>query len=96
MGVFAAFLSLLYAAIIVVKTLILGLDVPGYASLITVVLFMGGIQLISLGIIGEYIARVFLETKQRPIYTIDDARSFRVADLNRTFETEWSAASLAG
>jgi glycosyltransferase involved in cell wall biosynthesis len=75
-GALIAFLSFLYALVIVAKTLILGLDVPGYASLITVVLFMGGVQLISLGIIGEYIARIFLETKQRPIYTIDYSRSF--------------------
>jgi glycosyltransferase involved in cell wall biosynthesis len=74
-GAIIASLSFLYALIIVGKTLVFGLGVPGYASLITVVLFMGGIQLISLGIIGEYIARIFLETKQRPIYTIDYSRS---------------------
>jgi polyisoprenyl-phosphate glycosyltransferase len=74
-GAVMASLSLLYAFVIVAKTLIFGLDVPGYASLITIVLFMGGVQLISLGIIGEYIARIFLETKQRPIYTIDYSRS---------------------
>ena len=67
--------SFLYAIFTVAKTIILGLDVPGYASLITVILFMSGVQLLSLGIIGEYVARVFLETKQRPIYTIDHSRS---------------------
>lgn len=74
-GALIAFCSLLYALEIVVTTLIFGFDVPGYASLITAILFMGGVQLISLGIIGEYIARIFLETKQRPIYTIDHSRS---------------------
>ena len=74
-GALIAGVSLLYALWIVATTLILGLDVPGYASLITAVLFMGGVELISLGIIGEYIARIFLETKQRPIYTIDHSRS---------------------
>ena len=74
-GALIAGLSLIYALWIVATTLIFGLDVPGYASLITAILFMGGIQLISLGIIGEYIARIFLETKQRPIYTIDPSRS---------------------
>jgi polyisoprenyl-phosphate glycosyltransferase len=74
-GALIASVSLLYALWIVATTLILGLDVPGYASLITAILFMGGIQLISLGILGEYIARIFLETKQRPIYTIDHSRS---------------------
>ena len=74
-GALIAFFSLLYAVVIVVTTMISRLDVPGYASLITAILFMGGVQLISLGIIGEYIARIFLETKQRPIYTIDLSRS---------------------
>jgi len=74
-GAAIASLSFLYALVIVAKTLILGLDVPGYASLITVVLFLAGVQLISLGIIGEYIARIFLETKQRPIYTVDYSKS---------------------
>jgi glycosyltransferase involved in cell wall biosynthesis len=74
-GAFIASVSFLYALFTVAKTLIFGLDVPGYASLITVVLFMAGVQLISLGIIGEYVARIFVETKQRPIYTIDQSRS---------------------
>ena len=78
-GALIAGLSFLYALWIVATTLILGLDVPGYASLITAILFMGGIQLISLGILGEYIARIFLETKQRPIYTIDHSRSLTSA-----------------
>ena len=74
-GAILATFSLIYAVVIVTKTLFLGVDVPGYASVITVVLFMGGVQLISLGLIGEYVARIFLETKQRPIYTIDPSRS---------------------
>jgi polyisoprenyl-phosphate glycosyltransferase len=82
-GAFIASASFLYALFIVAKTLIFGLDVPGYASLISIVLFLSGIQLISLGIIGEYVARIFVETKQRPIYTIDQSRSlnFEGSDL---------------
>jgi len=57
---------------IILKTLIYGKDTPGYASLIVVVLFMGGMQLISLGIIGEYIARIYTESKKRPLYIIDE------------------------
>jgi glycosyltransferase involved in cell wall biosynthesis len=74
-GALIAGLSFLYAVFIIMMTMIFGTEVPGYASIITIILFMGGIQLISLGILGEYIARIFLETKQRPIYTIDHSRS---------------------
>ena len=54
------------------KTMIHGIDVPGYASLVCIVLLLGGIQLISLGIIGEYLGRVFIEVKNRPLYFIDE------------------------
>jgi glycosyltransferase involved in cell wall biosynthesis len=70
-GTLIASASLLYALWIIASTPIFGLDVSGYATPITAIRFMGGVQLISLGIIGEYIARIFLETKQRPIYTVD-------------------------
>ena len=70
-GVIISFLAFLYASYIVVRTLVLGIDLPGYASLLSVVLFLGGIQLISLGIIGEYLGRLFLESKQRPVYVVE-------------------------
>jgi glycosyltransferase involved in cell wall biosynthesis len=92
-GALIASVSLLYALWIVATTLILGLDVPGYASLITAILFMGGVQLISLGIIGEYIARIFLETKERPIYIVDHSRS---AMERRPPSTRQSPAARAG
>lgn len=60
-----------YGIFIIGKTLILGRDMPGYASLMTVILFLGGIQLMSIGIIGEYIGRIVIESKARPIYVID-------------------------
>jgi glycosyltransferase involved in cell wall biosynthesis len=60
--------SLLYALYLVVRTLFYGRDVPGYASLMVAILFMGGIQLLSLGIIGEYVGRIYNETKRRPLY----------------------------
>ncbi|MGX5202335.1 glycosyltransferase family 2 protein [Aliikangiella sp. IMCC44632] len=71
LGGIISFISFLYGAFIIFKTLILGVDVPGYASLLTVVLFLGGIQLLGLGIIAEYVGRIYIETKQRPIYIID-------------------------
>jgi hypothetical protein len=70
-GAFVSLAAFLYAIFIILRTLILGIDLPGYASLLTVVLFLGGIQLLSLGVIGEYLGRLFVEAKQRPIYIIE-------------------------
>lgn len=72
-GLGVATSSFLYAFFIVSKTLIFGIDVPGYASLIVVILFLGGINLIGIGIIGEYIGRTYEESKSRPLYIIQDA-----------------------
>ncbi len=71
-GVVIAFLSFIYASIIIIRTAIMGVDVPGYASLLVVVLFFGSVQLISVGVLGEYIARLFAEVKRRPIYLVDE------------------------
>lgn len=69
-GVFISMLSFLYAALIVLRTLLFGIDLPGYASLIVAVLFLGGIQLIGIGVLGEYIGRIYIDVKQRPHYFI--------------------------
>ncbi len=70
-GVAIAAIAVLYALFIVTRVLILGIDTPGYASLLIAVLLMGAIQLLSLGIIGEYLGRLFLEVKSRPIYVVE-------------------------
>jgi glycosyltransferase involved in cell wall biosynthesis len=70
-GAVISILSFFYASFIIIRVIILGVDLPGYPSLLTVVLFLGGIQLLSLGIIGEYLSRLFVETKARPIYIVD-------------------------
>lgn len=70
-GLFAV-VSFGYMIFIAIRTLVYGIDVPGYASLICVMLLLGGIQLISLGVIGEYLGRVFIEVKDRPLYFIDE------------------------
>ena len=70
LGLFGAFLAFLYASFIIVRTLIFGIVLPGYASLLVVVLFFGSLQLISLGILGEYIGRIYFETKNRPLYIV--------------------------
>lgn len=71
-GALISSIAFFYGIYIITKTLILGVDQPGYASLMTVILFLGGIQLISLGVIGEYIARIYKETKNRPLYVINE------------------------
>ncbi|WP_050477502.1 glycosyltransferase family 2 protein [Herbaspirillum rhizosphaerae] len=63
-------ITLFYALYIVFRTLIHGVDVPGYASLLVAVLFVGSLQLIGIGILGEYVGRIYMETKQRPTYVV--------------------------
>ncbi len=63
-------LALAMAAWFFVKTMILGVDVPGYASLIVSIAFFSGVQLLSLGVLGEYVARIFAEVKGRPLYLV--------------------------
>lgn len=72
LGAGISLLSFLYATFLIVRTLLHGVEVPGYASTMVVILFLGGIQLISLGIIGEYIGRIYKEVKGRPIYIVAD------------------------
>ncbi len=64
--------ALLFAGWVAIKKLVYGNPVSGYASLMVAILFCSGIQLFSLGIIGEYLSRIFVETKQRPLYLIDE------------------------
>jgi len=71
-GMVLAFIAFLYGSWIILKTLLFGADTPGYASMITVVLFLGGIQLMGIGILGEYIGRIYLESKNRPIYIVEN------------------------
>ncbi|WP_279477606.1 glycosyltransferase family 2 protein [Aureimonas sp. SK2] len=62
--------ALLYAAAIAVRTLILGVDVPGYASLAVLILLFGGLQMMGMGMIGEYVGRIYMESKRRPLYFV--------------------------
>lgn len=69
-GLIISMVAFLYMCFILVKTVLYGDPVQGYPTLITVILFLGGIQLVSLGIIGEYLGRIFHETKNRPAYLV--------------------------
>jgi glycosyltransferase involved in cell wall biosynthesis len=65
-----AIAALAYAFYLIARTILYGIDVAGYASMMVAVLFLGGIQLLSLGVLGEYIGRILVETKRRPIYVV--------------------------
>lgn len=69
-GLSGAFLSLCFAIFIILRVLFSGVDTPGYASLLIAIIFFGSLQLVSIGIIGEYIGRIYIETKQRPNYLV--------------------------
>ena len=69
-GLVGALVSFSYGAYILLRTVVFGVDVPGYASLLAATLFVGSVQLLSIGILGEYIGRIYLETKQRPTYIV--------------------------
>jgi polyisoprenyl-phosphate glycosyltransferase len=71
-GAVVALFALGYAGFLALDTLMFGNPVPGYASIMTSVLFLGGVQLISLGVLGEYVGRILTETKQRPLYVVRD------------------------
>ena len=71
-GLGVAVCAFLYALFIALRTVVLGVDVPGYASIVTSITFFSGVQLITLGVIGEYIGRLFQEAKSRPLYIVDE------------------------
>lgn len=68
LGMLTAAASLIYLIIVIIQKLVFGIDVPGYASIIVLILFLGGMQLFCIGIIGEYVGRTFEQSKKRPIY----------------------------
>jgi polyisoprenyl-phosphate glycosyltransferase len=81
LGVVTALAAFVYGMFIVIDTLINGNPVPGYPSLLVVMLFLGGIQLMALGVIGEYLGRMFDETKGRPLYLV---KGYEVVEKERT------------
>jgi len=70
LGGIVALLALGYSVFVIIRTLVSGVQVPGYASLMVAVLFLGGLQLLSLGILGEYVGRILVESKRRPLYVV--------------------------
>jgi glycosyltransferase involved in cell wall biosynthesis len=76
-GFVTALVAFGFALLLIVRTLLLGIDVPGYASIMVAVLLLGGLQLMGMGVIGEYLGRVYEETKERPLYVIRDLYGFK-------------------
>jgi len=72
LGILISFASFVYILVLVIRTIFYGSDLAGYPSMMAVILFLGGIQLLSLGVIGEYIGRIFNETKNRPLYFVEE------------------------
>ncbi|MEM9088489.1 MAG: glycosyltransferase [Cyanobacteria bacterium P01_F01_bin.53] len=71
-GIAVASVSFFYGSFLLIRTILSGIDVPGYASTIVIILFLGGVQMMSLGILGEYLGRVYEEVKGRPLYLVRD------------------------
>ncbi len=76
LGLLVSALSFIYGLFVIIKTTLTGVDVPGYASLLVVILFIGGIQLFFMGLMGEYIGRIYKEVKNRPIYYVAEEIGF--------------------
>lgn len=70
-GMALSFASIAYMFYTIFKTIVMGIEVPGYASLLVVTLLIGGVNLMGIGIIGEYIGRIFIEVKARPLYVVE-------------------------
>lgn len=75
--------AFVYGLVIIFKTVVFGRDLPGYPSLMVTILFIGGIQLMALGVMGEYLGRVFNETKQRPLYFVQAHLAARSVESTR-------------
>jgi glycosyltransferase involved in cell wall biosynthesis len=75
-GAFVSLIALAYGIYLTLRTIMYGVDVPGYASMMVGILFLGGVQLLSLGVIGEYLARVVTEVKGRPVYIVAERDGF--------------------
>lgn len=71
-GFISAIISIIYLVIVVIQKLAFGIDVPGYATIVVLVLFLGGMQLFSLGILGEYLSKIYVQVKNRPVYVLKE------------------------
>ena len=97
LGASISLLAFLYAGFLILDVFLHGTDVPGYASIMVVMLFFGGLNLVTLGILGEYIGRIFTEVKGRPLYVLADKIGFEEpAPMDQeSDEPTWIAAPIS-
>lgn len=93
LGGLVAVLALIYGAFVVIKTLIFGEPVQGYPSMMVAILFLGGVQLMFIGVMGEYLGRMFDETKNRPLYFV---QAYHPASVSKPVQRPASGSSAAG
>ncbi|MEQ1303782.1 glycosyltransferase family 2 protein [Acinetobacter radioresistens] len=79
-GFFIAFLSFIYGSWLILQTLVWGNSVKGYPSILTSILFLGGVQLIGIGVLGEYLGRVYIEVKNRPRYLLKQSSNINISN----------------
>ena len=77
LGFIVSFIAIFYAIFIVIEKMIFGIPLAGYATLAASIMFFGGVQLVSIGVVGEYISRIFNEVKNRPTYIVDKRTSVK-------------------
>ena len=71
-GLATSFASVIYLIVVIIQKLFFGIDVPGYATIVVLVLFLGGMQLFCLGLLGEYISKIYVQVKNRPIFVLKE------------------------
>jgi glycosyltransferase involved in cell wall biosynthesis len=91
-GLLTSLLAFVFGIVVLGKALLFGDPVRGYPSLMMVILFLGGVQLMALGMIGEYLGRLYIEAKQRPLYLIDELHPARIANSSVNFAANTPAA----
>lgn len=87
-GIFTFMASILYMFIVIIQKLFFGVDVPGYATIVVLILFLGGLQLLLLGVVGEYLARTYIQGKNRPVYIEKEVLQAKSKSLDEAFDNE--------
>ena len=87
-GIFTFMASILYMFIVIFQKLFFGVDVPGYATIVVLILFLGGLQLLLLGVVGEYLARTYIQGKNRPVYIEKEVLQAKSKSLDEAFDNE--------